>query len=230
MALCTEKIEAFLQLTEEMETEDLYRKAVEWRKLYEKGISSQKSISVTEKDSFQGCGGGVEWEMEKMVLMAIKIRKQRKQSSPSTRRKWWKIIKMSYNWWALKVSPINTWAHEQNAVQISTGKWCKIDRPRDRRFLKRAQKANTRRYNRTCTTTLSLLYLSRSFSLSRLLTYIWFVRNNFSSAICNSWLNWLNINRKLIVQNESFARWFFAFSLYLTPPLSLRATNKHTLK
>lgn len=58
MALCTEKIEAFLQLTEEMETEDLYRKAVEWRKLYEKGISSQKSISVTEKDSFQGCGGG----------------------------------------------------------------------------------------------------------------------------------------------------------------------------
>lgn len=180
---CTKENRSIFAVDEGNETEDLYRKAVEWRKLYEKGISVRKNrFQWLKKIASKAVAGGVRDE-EEMVLMAIKIRKQRKQSSPSTRGKWWKIIKMSYNWSASEISAINTWAHEQSAVQISTGKWCKIYRPRDRRFLKRAQKANTRRYNRTCTTTLSI-----SFSLFRLLTYIWFVRNNFSSAICNSWL------------------------------------------
>lgn len=50
-----------------------------------------------------------------------------------------------------------------------------------------------------------------------------FVRNDFS-FVCNSWLHWLNINRKPIVQNElEFVSLFLDLSVFhshLRPPLS----------
>lgn len=144
---------------------------------YTKKVSVRKNrFQWLKKTAFKAVVGGGMRDGEDGVDGDQNTETKKTIKPSNSKRKWWKIIKMSYNWWALKVSPINTWAHEQSAVQISTGKWCKIDRPRDRRFLKRAQKANTRRYNRTCTTTLSLLYPSRSFSFSFSFAHIYLIR------------------------------------------------------